>query len=65
MIKSEIQTRFNFEKSHSEILVLQGSVGKKLLKIAKSSDNYLKKQTIRIYFDLAKPKKGVSFVFLI
>lgn len=44
LIKSELQTRVNYEESCSEILsVLQSSAGEKLLKMAKSSDKYLKK----------------------
>lgn len=44
LIKSELQTRINFDVSCSEILsVLQSSDGEKLIKMAKSSEKYLKK----------------------
>lgn len=44
LIKSELQTRINFEESCSEILsVLQRSDGEKLVRMAKSNDKYFNK----------------------
>lgn len=48
LIKSELQTRINVDESCSEMLsLLQSSDGEKLIKLAKPSDKYFKKWSIR------------------